>query len=213
MAWTFLWESKSNCTQSRHTTADAIYASFLAVRTPSCEHFFYRWPGIRDDVLCIRFLNAGGGCAVGSTSGRNIVTLLWLCSQVSTLSNSSRRSLSTFCRICCGRFLPSPPKIGCMSLFKYCKGFFAQKVIIIKKKNILTPTFSLRWRYTITYLLYTFLLSLGIPCWSSARTINLSQKANSTISKNTNKSLNRQQEFTYSSPWKVQSKASANTRP
>ena len=83
-----------------------------------------------------------------------------------------------------GDFLPSPPRIVCMSLFKYCKGFLLKKVIK-KKQNILTSTSSARWQYTI-HLLYTFLLSLGIPCWSSARTINLPQKANSTIKK-TNK--------------------------
>lgn len=81
-----------------------------------------------DQILFIRG-NSTAGSAVGSTSGRNIMTHFGLHSQVSTLSNSSRHNSSRYRRICCGGFLPSPPRRGRMSLFKYCKGFLLKKVI------------------------------------------------------------------------------------
>lgn len=104
------------------------------------------------------------GSTAGSTSERNIVTLLWLCSQVLTLSNSSHSS-SMFRRLRCGGFPQFLCRIGCMSLFKYCKGF------LLKSNKKHSNSHHLNKVASHHTSLFTFLLSLGIPFWSSTQMI------------------------------------------
>lgn len=112
----------------------------------------------------------------GSHQTSNTVTLLWVFSQVSPVCNSSYHSFSTFL----GGFLQSPLGIGC--IYSSTAKDFISKKSNKKKEHSNAHLNKARCHYA-THLLCTFPLSLGITCRSSARAINLPQKANSTIAK------------------------------
>lgn len=80
-------------------------------------------------VLCSRSLNARGGrgqCCGVNPMKKHYDSLVTVLTNINIIYRLSSQFIH-ICRICCGRYLSSPPKIGCMSLFKYCKGFLLKK--------------------------------------------------------------------------------------
>lgn len=85
------------------------------------------------DVLCSRFLNARGsrGAVLWGVHFREKH-----CDSLVTCVHKCRHYLTPliavhprFVEYAAGGFLQFPRKIGCISLFKYCKGFLLKKVI------------------------------------------------------------------------------------
>lgn len=116
------------------------------------------------------------------------------------------------CGICWGGFHSSPPRIGCMSSFKYCKGFSLVKVI--KKKK--PPKHSETHLFSKVALDHTSALQHSFCLWKYlAEVVCLRYHRRQTVpfpKRKKKRSLNRQ-DFIYSNLQRVQSKASAHTRP